>query len=132
MDAYSQATSASLKKFIEDAASFNRDKTIILDLRGNHGGNSEYGDKWLKNLIGYIPSLTSKPSLLWASNANVNYFSQLFQHDYEKMSATEKADLRKWQSCVETSRGKLAACESDESDQHVHRKVSPKNNYHVA
>ena len=62
-----------LAKFVEDAKNLRGEKKIVLDLRGNGGGNSSWGDRWFKNLAGYKPVQHDK-TLFWASKDNLNSF----------------------------------------------------------
>jgi hypothetical protein len=64
-----------LDKFIADSKKLKNSKNILIDLRGNGGGDSSYGDKWIRNIVGFVPSLDSKPSLLWSSKDNIEHFS---------------------------------------------------------
>lgn len=76
---YSEKETAQLKQFVQDAKSLQKDRIIVLDLRGNSGGISSWGDDWIKNLYGYAPKSSSKTNLIFSSPGNIGHYQRIFE-----------------------------------------------------
>ena len=78
---YDKATIAQLQRFTKDALSLRRDKTIVMDLRGNSGGTSSWGTDWIHNLFGYEVNWDDKvKESVYISKGNIEHYERFFQH----------------------------------------------------
>lgn len=100
-----------LEDFVDFAKSIKPDSKILLDLRGNGGGDSSYGDRWLKNLIGYSPDLDSKPEMVWASEGNIRHFGDYIEKAIPKASEKEKISFLKYKNCLSSVKDKFVTCD---------------------
>ena len=104
-----------LEQFVADAATLRKDQIVIIDLRGNGGGDSSYGDMWLKNLYGFSkPALSEQPTLFLSTPKNLFHLTRLFQvqnghspDDNQPLTAEQASFL----ACLKGQVGFLAACE---------------------
>lgn len=102
-----------LVEFVEDAKKLRGEKKIVLDLRGNGGGNSYWGERWLKNLIGYAPELAGK-ALIWTSKDNVSFYES-FKNKYTAeggLTPQEKKDWEEYINCVKSQSDTFLECDS--------------------
>ena len=76
--AYDEKSVALLKHFSEDAFKLRKDEILVLDLRGNGGGDSSWGDAWMKNLWGRSPNVPQKPDSILASAGNIGHYERLY------------------------------------------------------
>lgn len=76
---YGPEDTALLKRFVDDAKDLRNDSNIVLDLRGNSGGNSSWGEEWIKNLYGYKPKLSNVPNLIYTSPGNIGHYERIFE-----------------------------------------------------
>ncbi len=58
-----------LPQFVADAASLADESIVIVDIRGNGGGSSLWGEHWLENLTGVAPTEDEVVSVLWTETA---------------------------------------------------------------
>lgn len=68
-----------LKHFVEDAKKLRTDSILVLDLRGNSGGNSAWGQEWIRNLYGHEPKLSDVPNLIYASPGNIGHYERVLK-----------------------------------------------------
>lgn len=124
----------SFEKYINSSVELNNKKNVIIDLRGNSGGNNYYSNKFLSSL--YTNKILSdselqKTKLLdndvnytesynysspWIANTMNNYFSQMgmadfifpyIQSDIENFKTEPKKIIRKW---IDTSSEYIGEC----------------------
>jgi len=102
-----------LVEFVEGAKKLRGEKKIVLDLRGNSGGNSYWGERWLKNLIGYAPELVGK-ALIWASKDNAGFYES-FKNKYTAeggLTSQEKKDWEEYINCIKSQPDTFLECDS--------------------
>lgn len=58
-----------LPRFVADAADLADESIVIVDIRGNNGGSSLWGEHWLENLTGVVPTEDEVVSVLWTETA---------------------------------------------------------------
>lgn len=115
---YNKKNNAQLAKLVSDALTLHNEKIIVVDIRGNGGGVSSWGTKWIENLYGYEPNIPpSKPSLILASKSNYLHYKRLYDGFSKQggISSPEIADA--WQhllSCLKVQTGELIECEKNE------------------
>ena len=124
----------SFEKYINSSVELNNKKNVIIDLRGNSGGNNYYSNKFLLSL--YTNKILSdselqKTKLLdndvnytesynysspWIANTMNNYFLQMgmadfifpyIQSDIENFKTEPKKIIRKW---IDTSSEYIGEC----------------------
>lgn len=124
----------SFEKYINSSVEFNNKKNVIIDLRGNSGGNNYYSNKFLSSL--YKNKILSDSELQnvktldndvnyteaynysspWIANTMNNYFSQMgmmdfifsyIQSDIENFKTEPKKIIRKW---IDTSSEDIGEC----------------------
>lgn len=101
----------SLVEFVEDAKKLPAEKKVVLDLRGNGGGNSDWGDRWLKNLIGYVPK-ENREILVWASKDNVNHFVDASEKYSKDLPPQEKKSWEEFSACLKSKSDAFLECDS--------------------
>lgn len=77
---YSEETNKQLKQFVEDAKTLRKDKVIVVDVRGNGGGNSSWGSAWIDEVFGYHKEPPIKSFFVLASPGNKAHFEGLYSH----------------------------------------------------
>jgi hypothetical protein len=93
---------AQLKQFAEDAKKLRDDQVIVVDVRGNTGGNSVWGTRWIENLYGYHPDTANEEVLVLASAGNHGHFSRV--HDsLAKQGAIQPEDQARWNNLLQAS-----------------------------
>ncbi|MDA8130446.1 MAG: S41 family peptidase [Elusimicrobia bacterium] len=102
-----------LSEFVEDVKKLRGEKIIVLDMRGNGGGNSDWGARWLKNLIGYSPVLPGR-ALIWASKANADYYESFMKKYFAEasLSPQEKEDWKGFVDCIKSRPDTFLECDS--------------------
>ncbi len=87
-----------LPQFVADASDLANEPIVIVDIRGNGGGNSSWGEQWLQNLTGVTPEGPYIMLALWTETAvqgsiNLNTFWG-FGGDYLEPLRDELARLQ--------------------------------------
>lgn len=95
---------AQLKQFAEDAKKLRKDQVIVVDLRGNTGGNSDWGTRWIENVFGYHINSDKEEALVLASPGNYDHFSRLHKSLAEK-GAIQPADEARWSNLLQAAKG---------------------------
>jgi hypothetical protein len=106
---YDEAGIAQLKRFSDDAKKLRQDKVIVVDVRGNTGGNSIWGTRWIENLFGYHADSASEENLVLASPGNFGHFSRLHE-SLAKKGAIQPEDEARWSNLLTAAKdrpGKL-------------------------
>ncbi|MBF0361242.1 MAG: hypothetical protein HQK49_09535 [Oligoflexia bacterium] len=98
-----------LKKFISDTDLLKKKKNLVLDLRTNGGGNSDWASKWIKGIWGYEPPSNDKSSLVFASKGNEEHFRTLLEKEYVNGNISENdiQELRVWFDCMKNNQNKF-------------------------
>ncbi|MBL7670301.1 MAG: hypothetical protein JNM39_07425 [Bdellovibrionaceae bacterium] len=91
---YNEEVNKQLSAFTEDAKNLRNDKIIVVDVRGNTGGNSSWGEAWAKNLYGYAIDLQAATNAVLASEDNTKHFERLFDHLKKQMALQETKSIR--------------------------------------
>ena len=112
-----------IEKFVYDASTLKNSPMIVVDLRGNSGGDSTYGDRWLKTLIGYSPRLESKPDLLWSSEGNIQHFNNYIDKNFDKLNDFEKKQSLKYRKCINKEKNTFLACSDDEPKKEIFQSI---------
>ena len=105
--------SSLLVEFVEEAKKLRGEKKIVLDLRHNGGGNSYWGERWLKNLIGYAPEPGGK-ALIWTSKDNAGFYES-FKNKYTAeggLTPQEKNDWEDYIKCIKSRPDTFLECDS--------------------
>lgn len=100
-----------LIEFVDGAKQLRGEKKIVLDLRGNGGGNSDWGDRWLRNLIGYVPKAAGR-TLIWTSKDNTGYYES-FAEKYSAeggLSAEDKKGWAEFATCLKSKADSFLEC----------------------
>jgi hypothetical protein len=113
---FGDSNTAALSEFIQTAAAYRDAPVVILDIRGNGGGNERWPVDWIKNLTGrraeavFIRSeLESKTSMTgranafnyWFNDQNVSAYSREVSRYNEIIKAFESGDRQPgWSSAV--------------------------------
>ncbi len=77
---YNDEVNKQLQDFADDAKDLRADKVIVVDVRGNTGGNSAWGESWAKNLYVYSADLVAETNSVLASPDNGNHYKRLMAH----------------------------------------------------
>lgn len=101
---YGDAETTLLKTFVRDARKLRGDKVVVLDLRGNSGGNSSWGDDWIKNLYGSVPKVANKPDLIFSSPGNIGHYERLFNLFDTTAGFSTDQDKKDFLKLIETMR----------------------------
>jgi len=116
---------AMLTQFYGDAEKFRKYGLIVMDIRGNGGGNSKYSTKWIKNFFGYTPeSKKALPDLIAATNDNYRHFKELYAQ-YLLTHPEESPHVNNFLQCIQKNLGELAVCEDDDAREGTEAKVNP-------
>lgn len=105
-----------LKVFSEDAKKLLKDKIIVVDVRGNGGGNSTWGTSWIDNLFGYHEEPKDDRSWVLASPGNRGHFERLYEHLRKNNGVTISSEGH-WKDlikAVQTNSGKLVEVPNDQ------------------
>jgi len=101
MDAHGKDQQALLDKFLSEAKSLRGDNRIVLDLRGNGGGNSAWGDQWIENLLGYLPQTHTK-WMQWITEENNKWLIKILDDTLAtgSLSAKERTEYLEYEQAV--------------------------------
>jgi hypothetical protein len=100
---YSESVDRQLKAFSEDAKKLRGDHVIVVDLRGNGGGNSFWGTTWIKNLFGYLPNDGEEDSVL-VTPGNSAHYERFFQFLKKTDGIADARTEKVWASFLHTLR----------------------------
>ena len=103
---YDEDTIKLLKKFVADAAKLRSEKILVLDIRGNGGGNSSWGTQWIKALYGDSVDIPTPSNKVWASQRNVAHYERFFAGLAEKETSVE-SDIKERKMFIDSLKNKL-------------------------
>jgi hypothetical protein len=94
-----------LKQFVQDAAQLQHDPIIVLDLRGNRGGSSQWGTAWINALFGYhLDSDRLIKESVFASILNKEHYIRLFHQMKQSGAFASPPAEKNWRAAVEAIR----------------------------
>lgn len=99
---YSEEVNKQLKQFVEDAKTLRKDKVIVVDVRGNGGGNSSWGSAWIDEVFGYHKEPPIKSFFVLASPGNKAHFEGLYSHLKKTDGLTSEEAAVFWQKILNT------------------------------
>lgn len=98
---YSAEQSQQLAQFVADAQGLRGDRVVVLDLRGNSGGNSSWGNQWIENLYGYLPGAEIKSNFVLSSPGNIGHYERVFKFFAENGGFPSIADQEAFSKFLE-------------------------------
>jgi|GEM_PF-4394873 hypothetical protein len=99
---YSEEINKQLKQFVEDAKTLRKDKVIVVDVRGNGGGNSSWGSAWIDEVFGFHKEPPIKSFFVLASPGNKAHFESLYSHLQKTGGLTSEEAAVFWQKILNT------------------------------
>lgn len=97
---YGPEASGQLKSFVDDAFKLRKDKVIVIDVRGNTGGNSSWGSAWIENLFGFKNDPGHVRSYVLSSPGNRQHFERLYEHLKKNNGIPDPQSDADWQQLL--------------------------------
>lgn len=98
---YSEEINKQLKDFVDDAKTLRKDKIVVMDVRGNSGGNSSWGTAWIDGVYGYHKEAPINSFFVLTSLGNKAHFEGLYSH-LQKTGGLTSEESVFWKNILNT------------------------------